>query len=74
MDVPDTPRTMLVGFTVHVMPVEGLTLAVRATVPANASSDVTTKVDAPDAPELTAMLVGLATREKSWTVNEIDVP
>lgn len=71
--MPDAPRTMLDGLTVHVRPLEDETLLARATVPAKPSSDVTTKVDVPVAPELTVTLVGLATRVKSWTVNEIGV-
>ena len=68
MLVPEAPRTMLVGLRVHVSPVDGDTVEVRETVPANPFSDVAVIVDVAAVPALTATAVGLAVKVKSWTV------
>jgi hypothetical protein len=68
VDVPEVPRVTLVGVRVHVRPVAGETVSVRATVPAKPWSEVTVIVEVPDAPARTVTLVGLATIVKSWTV------
>jgi hypothetical protein len=69
--VPDEPSVTLVGESVQVRPVLGEMLSERATVPANPRTLVTTTVDDPEVPALTATLVGLAERVKSWTVTVI---
>ena len=60
MEVPDVPRTTLVGLRVHVRPVAGETEEVRATVPVNPLVEVTVMVDVPVVPAKTVTLVGLA--------------
>jgi hypothetical protein len=60
VEVPDVPRTTLVGLRVHVRPVAGETEEVRATVPVNPLVEVTVIVDVPAVPARTVTLVGLA--------------
>jgi len=66
-EVPEVPRTTLVGVRVHVRPA-GATEDDRATVPANPFRLVTVIVDAAAVPALTATVVGLAVTLKSWIV------
>ena len=54
----------LVGDSVHVNPVEGDTLDVRATVPVNPPDPVTVIVEAPLAPARIVTLAGLRDRLK----------
>jgi hypothetical protein len=49
-------------------PVEGDTELARLTVPVNPSNGLTVIVDMPAWPARTVMLVGLAAREKSWSM------
>lgn len=58
--MPEVPRVTLVGDSVQVIPVEGVTLEVRAMVPANPWSVVTVTIEVPEAPASTVTLVGLA--------------
>ena len=59
---------MLVGLRVAVRPVDGLTVAVRLTVPLNPLTGVTLIVDVPDELVETVRLVGLAVIVKSGVV------
>lgn len=59
---------MLVGASVHVIPVTGLMLNARLTAPLKPWSPVTVIVEVPEAPALTMTVVGLAAIVKSWTV------
>jgi hypothetical protein len=58
--VPEVPNVTLVGDSVQVIPVEGVTLEVRAMLPANPWSGVTVTIEVPEAPARTVTLVGLA--------------
>jgi hypothetical protein len=64
VEVPEVPKTMLVGLSVQVRPVLGDTEEVRVTVPVNPFWAVTVIVDVPVAPARTVTLVGLAVTEK----------
>lgn len=66
--VPDVPRVTLVGDRLHVSPLVGVTLALRATVPVKPFTLVTTTVDVPADPALVVTLEGLILTVKSWTV------
>jgi len=66
-EVPEVPRTTLVGVRVHVRPA-GLTEDVSATVPVNPSRLVTVIVDVAAALASAVALVGLAVTVKSWIV------
>ena len=59
---------MLVGASVHVIPVAGLMLDARLTAPLKLWSPVTVIVEVPEAPAFTVTVVGLAVIVKSWTV------
>ena len=59
----------LVGFRVHVRPVAGDTVAVRATAPLNPLTAVTVIVEVAVPPTLIEAEVGLALIVKSWTTN-----
>ena len=59
---------MLAGLRVAVRPVDGLTVAVRLTVPVNPLTGVTLIVDAPDELVESVILVGLADMVKSGVV------
>ena len=63
VDVPEPPVT-LVGFRVHVRPVEGETVSDNATVPVNPLVPVTVTVEVPGEPATTLMVVGLADKVK----------
>jgi hypothetical protein len=58
--VPEVPNVTLVGDSVQVIPVEGVTLEVRAMLPAKPWSEVTVTIEVPEAPARTVTLVGLA--------------
>jgi hypothetical protein len=58
--VPEVPNVTLVGDSVQVIPVEGVTLEVRAMLPAKPWSAVTVMIEVPEAPARTVTLVGLA--------------
>jgi hypothetical protein len=66
VEVPE-PVT-LVGARVQVIPVAGLTVAVKLTTPVNPLTAVTVIVEVPAWLVLTATLVGLAAMVKSWTM------
>ncbi len=66
-DVPEVPRTTLVGVRVHVKPA-GLTEDVRATVPVKPFRLVTVIVEVAAALASAVALVGLAVTLKSWIV------
>ena len=66
MGVPDP--VMLVGVSVHVIPVTGLMLDARLTAPLKLWSPVTVMVEEPEVPAFTVTVVGLATIVKSWTM------
>ncbi len=66
-EVPDVPRTTLVGVRVHVKPA-GVTEDVSATVPANPFRLVTVIVEVAAAFARAVALVGLAVTLKSWIV------
>ena len=59
VDVCEAPRTILVGLRVQVRPA-GETVEVNATVPVKPFTGVTVIVEVAAAPELAAILVGLA--------------
>lgn len=65
LDVADVPSVILVGVSVQLIPVEGDTESVRATVPANPCRDVMVRVELPEAPASTVELLGLAATVKS---------
>jgi hypothetical protein len=65
VDVPEVPSVTLVGLRVHVRPVAGEIVSVRATVPVNPLTDATVMVEVPATPALTVTLVGLAATVKS---------
>jgi hypothetical protein len=65
VDVPEVPRVTLVGVSVHVRPVAGEIVSVRATVPVNPWSEVTVIVEVPLALARTVTVVGLAATVKS---------
>jgi hypothetical protein len=65
VEVPE-PVT-LVGARVQVIPVAGLTVAVKLTTPAKPFTAATVIVEVPAWLTLTATLVGLAAMVKSWT-------
>ncbi len=69
VDVPEAPRTTLVGLSVQVRPVAGEIVWLRVTVPAKPLRLVTVIVEVAAEPASAAMLVGLAVTVKSWTVN-----
>ena len=58
--MPEVPNVTLVGDSVQVIPVEGVTLEVRAMLPVNPWSAVTVMIEVPEAPARTVTLVGLA--------------
>jgi len=66
-EVPEAPRTTLVGVSVHVNPA-GVTDEERATVPANPLRLVTVIVEVAAAFARAVALVGPAVTEKSWIV------
>jgi hypothetical protein len=66
VDVPDP--VMLVGASVHVMPVAGLMLDARLTAPLKLWSPVTVTVEVPEVPAFTVTVIGLDAIVKSWTV------
>ena len=66
-EVPEVPRTMLVGVRVQVNPA-GVTEDVRATVPVNPLRLVTVIVEVAAAFANAVTEVGLAVTEKSWMV------
>ena len=66
-EVPEVPRTTLVGVRVQVNPV-GVTEEVSATVPAKPLRLVTVIVDVAAAFANAVTEVGLAVTEKSWMV------
>jgi len=66
-DVPEVPRTTLVGVKVHVRPA-GVTEDDRATVPAKPFKLVTVIVELAAAFARAVALVGLAVTLKSWIV------
>ena len=65
--VPDPPA-MLAGLRVHVSPVAGEILVVRATVPVKPLTGVTVIVDVPATPGVVLTDVGLANIWKSTTL------
>lgn len=69
VEVPDIPRAMLAGLSVHVRPVEGETVANNETVcSVNPLSEVTVIVEFPVAPGTIVTVVGLAETAKSSTL------
>jgi hypothetical protein len=58
---------MLIGESVHESPVDGDTVAVRATVPPNPLTPITVRVEFPAVPTVTLTVAGLTTIVKSWT-------
>ena len=64
--VPDI--VMVLGLSVAVSPVDGLTVAVRLTVPLNPPLGVMVIVEVPDPPTAMLIEVGLAVMEKSGVV------
>jgi len=71
-EVPEVPRTTLVGVSVHVKPV-GVTLEDRATVPVNPFRLVTVIVEVAAAFASAVTLVGLAVMLKSPPVLMVTV-
>jgi hypothetical protein len=63
VEVPDP--VMLVGVSVHVIPVAGLMLDAKLTAPLKLWSPLTVIVEVPEAPAFTVTVVGLATIVKS---------
>jgi hypothetical protein len=57
----------LVGVRVQAIPVLGLMLDVKLTIPLKPLRAVTVMVEVPAAPAFTVMVVGLAEMVKSWT-------
>ena len=68
VDVPELPRVMLVGDSVHVRPEDGLIVVDRETMPVNPLRAVTVTVEVPVAPASVVRLVGLAVTLKPLTV------
>lgn len=69
VEVPDMPRTMLVGSSVHVSPVDGEIVANNETVcSVNPLREVTVIVEFPVAPGTIVTVVGLAETAKSSTL------
>ena len=69
--VPPAGGVTLVGLSVQVRPVVGLTLAVSATAWLKVPCELTVIVDVPAAPASTVTVVGLAVRVKpaeDWTI------
>ncbi len=66
-EVPEVPKTTLVGVRVQVNPA-GVTDEVRATVPAKPLRLVTVIVEVAAALASAVAVVGLAVTEKSWIV------
>jgi hypothetical protein len=60
VEVPEVPRAMLVGDSVHVSPLDGETVDARSTVPMNPFCAVTVTVEVPVVPASTVTAVGLA--------------
>ena len=60
VEVPEVPRTMLVGDSVQVRPLLGATEDARLTVPMKPLPAVTVIVEVPVVPARTMMAVGLA--------------
>ncbi len=69
MEVPEPPKT-LAGLSEQVRPVNGDTLAVKATVALNPSSGATVIVEVPAVPDVVGTVVGLAVRVKSCTTTD----
>jgi len=63
--VPDVPNVTLVGDSAQVIPVEGVTLEVSATLPVNPWSAVIVTIEVPEAPASAVTVVGLAETVKS---------
>jgi len=57
----------LVGVRVQAIPVVGLMLGVKLTIPLKPLRPVTVIVEVPATPALTVTVVGLAEMVKSWT-------
>ena len=57
----------LVGVRVQAIPVVGLMLDVKLTIPLNPLRAVTVMAEVPATPALTVTVVGLAEMVKSWT-------
>ena len=57
----------LVGVRVQAIPVVGLMLNVKLTIPLKLLRPVTVMVEVPAAPALTVAVVGFAEMVKSWT-------
>jgi len=66
--LPPLVSVTLVGERVQLSPVEGETLAVRLTGPANPLRLVAVIADVPVPPEARLTVEGFAVTEKSWTV------
>ena len=65
VELPEFPNVTLVGESVHTIPVDGETLSVRETVPANPRVAVTITVEEPLAPAFTMTLDELTSSAKS---------
>src|SRR5438552_9121253 len=63
--MPAAPRVTLVRVSVQVRLVEGDTVTLRLTLPANPPTDVTVIVEVPVSPTPMVVLLGSATTEKS---------
>jgi hypothetical protein len=57
----------LVGVRVQAIPIVGLMLDVKLTIPLNPLRAVTVMAEVPATPALTVTVVGLAEMVKSWT-------
>ena len=69
MEVPEVPRTTLVGLKEQLRPVVGDMVRDRATEPVKPFSETTVIVEVAVDPAFTVTLVGLAVTLKSWTMN-----
>lgn len=73
VEVPELPRVMLVGDSVHVRPEDGVIVVERETVPVNPFSAVTVTVEFPFDSARIVRLVGLAVTVKPLTVMETTI-
>jgi hypothetical protein len=68
-DIVEVPEpAMLLGDSVHEIPMDGDAVAVRATTPANPFRPVTVIVEFPAVPTTTLTVAGFAPIVKSWTM------
>jgi|SRR6267143_2082524 len=68
VDVPEVPRETVFWLKAQLRPLDGETVAVKPTPPANPFRLATVIVELPRAPASTVTDVGLADTVKSWTV------